>query len=823
MRGRLRRLARSGSSVPVKTQPLRASQRTQPDRARTTRGGDGRTLFSSLRDLPSAVASLGPCCSPSTPRPRRSPSRSRTASACWPSATTVDARRHGELLAPAIEAVLRDAGVDRRELTRIGVGVGPGPFTGLRVGLVTARTLGAVLGVPVLGVCSLDVLALGAGLTGEFRVVTDARRREVHWAAYDGSDPARPVRTDGPYVEAPADCGVRRTGGRRRRPPLPRRRSPAIASRCIPVAPTWPAGSRAACRPRRPTRCTCVGRTSPSRARASRCCDASTVRAPMRWWDVEGAHALETCAVPRPVVGRDVLVRAGPRAGDAALPGGRDGAASCVGYAGLSATAATRPGRRADPRGRAAPRRGRASARRLLDALLAEARRRGATEVLLEVRAENAPAQALYAAGRLRADRCASRLLPARAAPTPMCCGCALGAEHCIGSAVVSPRIALATAAEFPDLDDDGPALLAALAARASTPSRRSGPTPASTGRRTTSSSCAARGTTTSGATSSWLGRPGGRATHRLPTPSTCSPGTPTRPTCARLHEAGPAGRTHRRGSTRATPSRCRFDGSGEYVVKPAVSAGSKDTNRYRVGDHDDLAVGHARELLDAGRTVMVQPYLDAVDTARRDRAAVLRRRASATRSARARCSTTAMEPVLGAYKEETIEVREPTAAERHDRRAGARRARRRSRRRLAATCSTARVDLVPGPDGAPVLLELELTEPSMFLVHDGGERHVGRRSGSPPRSLRRWADSGGRRAARPRDRDVLRRDRRRHRARSHAAGRRGAPAASTSTHGSAAWCPRSPAGRTSRRWCRRSSAPAPTRASGSPTSTRSR
>ncbi|HEX4700011.1 MAG TPA: tRNA (adenosine(37)-N6)-threonylcarbamoyltransferase complex dimerization subunit type 1 TsaB [Actinomycetes bacterium] len=120
--------------------------------------------------------------------------------------TTVDARRHGELLAPAIEGVLREAGVDRRDLTRIGVGVGPGPFTGLRIGLVTARTLGAVLGLEVLGVCSLDVLALGSGLTGDYRVVTDARRREVHWAAYDGSDPARPVRTEGPYVATPADA-----------------------------------------------------------------------------------------------------------------------------------------------------------------------------------------------------------------------------------------------------------------------------------------------------------------------------------------------------------------------------------------------------------------------------------------------------------------------------------------------------------------------------------------------------------------------------------------------------------------------------------------
>ena len=119
--------------------------------------------------------------------------------------TTVDARRHGELLAPAIEAVLAEAGVDRRELTTVAVGVGPGPFTGLRVGLVTARTLGAVLGIPVLGVCTLDVLALGAWLDGEFRVVTDARRHEVHWAAYRSTE-AGPERLAGPYVAAPADA-----------------------------------------------------------------------------------------------------------------------------------------------------------------------------------------------------------------------------------------------------------------------------------------------------------------------------------------------------------------------------------------------------------------------------------------------------------------------------------------------------------------------------------------------------------------------------------------------------------------------------------------
>jgi tRNA threonylcarbamoyladenosine biosynthesis protein TsaB len=117
------------------------------------------------------------------------------------SVTTIDARRHAELLAPAIVAVLAEAGLDRSELTAIAVGVGPGPFTGLRVGLVTARTLGAVLAVPVLGVCTHDHLALASGLTGEFRVITDARRKEVHWSAYESVDGLR--RVDGPHVERP--------------------------------------------------------------------------------------------------------------------------------------------------------------------------------------------------------------------------------------------------------------------------------------------------------------------------------------------------------------------------------------------------------------------------------------------------------------------------------------------------------------------------------------------------------------------------------------------------------------------------------------------
>lgn len=98
--------------------------------------------------------------------------------------TTVDARRTGELLAPGITAVLTAAGHKPGELTAVAVGVGPGPFTGLRVGLVTARALGDALGLPVHGVCTLDVVAYQTKSEEPFAVATDARRKEVYWAQY---------------------------------------------------------------------------------------------------------------------------------------------------------------------------------------------------------------------------------------------------------------------------------------------------------------------------------------------------------------------------------------------------------------------------------------------------------------------------------------------------------------------------------------------------------------------------------------------------------------------------------------------------------------
>ncbi|MBA3266130.1 MAG: tRNA (adenosine(37)-N6)-threonylcarbamoyltransferase complex dimerization subunit type 1 TsaB [Nocardioidaceae bacterium] len=114
--------------------------------------------------------------------------------------TAVDPLRHGELLAPSIRGVLADARVTMRDVASIAVGVGPGPFTGLRVGLVTARTLATVLEVRAVGVCTLDVVAAGVTSQGSFMVATDARRKEVYWARY--SSPTH--RVSGPAVSKPA-------------------------------------------------------------------------------------------------------------------------------------------------------------------------------------------------------------------------------------------------------------------------------------------------------------------------------------------------------------------------------------------------------------------------------------------------------------------------------------------------------------------------------------------------------------------------------------------------------------------------------------------
>jgi tRNA threonylcarbamoyl adenosine modification protein YeaZ len=116
--------------------------------------------------------------------------------------TTIDARRQGELLAAAIEKVLAAAGATVRDVSVIAAGVGPGPYTGLRTGLVTAKVLGSTLGIPAHGVCTLDVIAAGAAARAgrEFLVATDARRRELYWARYSPAG----ERLAGPAVDVPA-------------------------------------------------------------------------------------------------------------------------------------------------------------------------------------------------------------------------------------------------------------------------------------------------------------------------------------------------------------------------------------------------------------------------------------------------------------------------------------------------------------------------------------------------------------------------------------------------------------------------------------------
>jgi len=113
-----------------------------------------------------------------------------------------DPRAHGELLAPQIAAVLAAAGARPADLAAVVAGTGPGPFTGLRVGLVTAAAIGQALSIPTYGVCSLDGIAGAAGAgPGRLLVATDARRQEVYWAGYEAAGGARVA---GPAVDRPA-------------------------------------------------------------------------------------------------------------------------------------------------------------------------------------------------------------------------------------------------------------------------------------------------------------------------------------------------------------------------------------------------------------------------------------------------------------------------------------------------------------------------------------------------------------------------------------------------------------------------------------------
>lgn len=108
------------------------------------------------------------------------------------------ARGHAEIVTPMIVEALANSGVDKSDLDAVIVGCGPGPFTGLRVGMATGEAFADGLGIPAHGVCSLDAIA-ATGPAGSLLVVTDARRREIYYARYVDH-----VRTHGPSVQAPA-------------------------------------------------------------------------------------------------------------------------------------------------------------------------------------------------------------------------------------------------------------------------------------------------------------------------------------------------------------------------------------------------------------------------------------------------------------------------------------------------------------------------------------------------------------------------------------------------------------------------------------------
>ncbi|MGN7797965.1 tRNA (adenosine(37)-N6)-threonylcarbamoyltransferase complex dimerization subunit type 1 TsaB [Leifsonia sp. 22587] len=120
-----------------------------------------------------------------------------------------DTMRHAEVIGTLIDEALTVAGIELRALSGVVAGMGPGPFTGLRVGIAAAKAFAIGIGRPLVPVVSHDAVAYeryAAGHTGPLLVVTDARRRERYWTAYSGAgDHGLPVRLDGPGLAKPDD------------------------------------------------------------------------------------------------------------------------------------------------------------------------------------------------------------------------------------------------------------------------------------------------------------------------------------------------------------------------------------------------------------------------------------------------------------------------------------------------------------------------------------------------------------------------------------------------------------------------------------------
>lgn len=114
-------------------------------------------------------------------------------------------RGHAEAVGRLIAEALQQSGQRAADITAVAAGMGPGPFTGLRVGIAAARAFAVGRGIPIVALPSHDAIALGQGIDGGLVVLSDVRRRELAWTAYAGVDAdGLPVTVGGPAL-APAD------------------------------------------------------------------------------------------------------------------------------------------------------------------------------------------------------------------------------------------------------------------------------------------------------------------------------------------------------------------------------------------------------------------------------------------------------------------------------------------------------------------------------------------------------------------------------------------------------------------------------------------
>lgn len=122
-------------------------------------------------------------------------------------ASSPNALGHAEIIGTLIEGALAEASVTPRDITHVAAGMGPGPFTGLRIGIAAARTFALARAVPVIAVASHDAAALAefeTAASGPIAIVTDARRREFAYTVYAGLAEGLPIRTTEPAL-APRD------------------------------------------------------------------------------------------------------------------------------------------------------------------------------------------------------------------------------------------------------------------------------------------------------------------------------------------------------------------------------------------------------------------------------------------------------------------------------------------------------------------------------------------------------------------------------------------------------------------------------------------